>query len=56
MTEITQILSALEEGDPRAAEHLLPLVYEELRRWAAERRAQELPGQTLQATARVHEA
>ena len=56
MTDITRILSAIEQGDPRAAEQLLPLVYEELRKLAAQRMAQEIPGQTLQATALVHEA
>jgi RNA polymerase sigma factor (TIGR02999 family) len=56
MSEVTRILSALEQGEPHAAEQLLPLVYEELRRLAAERMAQERPGQTLQATALVHEA
>ena len=56
MTDITRILSAIEQGDPRAAEQLLPLVYDELRRLAAQRMAQETPGQTLQATALVHEA
>jgi RNA polymerase sigma factor (TIGR02999 family) len=56
MTEVTHILSAIEQGDPSAAEQLLPLVYEELRRLAAQRLAQEKPGQTLQATALVHEA
>jgi RNA polymerase sigma factor (TIGR02999 family) len=56
MNEVTRILSALEQGDPQAAEQLLPLVYEELRRLAAQRMAQEAPGQTLQATALVHEA
>ncbi len=56
MTEVTQILSAIEEGDGRAAERLLPLVYEELRKLAAAKMAQEKPGQTLQATALVHEA
>lgn len=56
MNEITRILSAIEDGDPRAAEHLLPLVYEELRRLAAHKMAQESPGHTLQATALVHEA
>jgi len=56
MTDVTRILSAIEEGDPRAAEQLLPLVYEELRKLAAQRMAQEKPGQTLQATALVHEA
>ncbi len=54
--EILQILSALEEGDPAAAEQLLPLVYEELRQLAGARMAQESPGHTLQATALVHEA
>ncbi len=56
MCEVTRILSAIEGGDPCAAEQLLPLVYEELRRLAAQRLAQEQPGQTLQATALVHEA
>jgi hypothetical protein len=56
MNEITRIFSALERGDPRAAEQLLPLVYGELRRLAGQRLAQEAPGQTLQATALVHEA
>jgi RNA polymerase sigma factor (TIGR02999 family) len=56
MSEVTRILSAIEGGDPRAAELLLPLVYEELRKLAAQRLAQEKPGQTLQATALVHEA
>jgi RNA polymerase sigma factor (TIGR02999 family) len=56
MHEVTRILSAIEQGDPHAAEHLLPLVYEELRQLAAQRLAQEKPGQTLQATALVHEA
>jgi RNA polymerase sigma factor (TIGR02999 family) len=56
MSDITRILSAIEEGDPQAAEQLLPLVYDELRRLAAARLAQEKPGQTLQATALVHEA
>jgi RNA polymerase sigma factor (TIGR02999 family) len=56
MTDVTRILSAIEQGDPRAAEQLLPLVYDELRRLAAQRLAQEKPGQTLQATALVHEA
>ena len=56
MTEVTQILSKIEQGDPSAAEQLLPFVYDELRRLAAERLAQEKPGQTLQATALVHEA
>ena len=56
MTEVTRILSAIEQGDPRAAEQLLPLVYDELRQLAAQKLAQEKPGQTLQATALVHEA
>src|SRR6202171_3187643 len=56
MTEVTRILSAIEQGDPSAAEQLLPLIYEELRKLAAQRMAQEKPGQTLQATALVHEA
>jgi RNA polymerase sigma factor (TIGR02999 family) len=56
MSDVTRILSAIEQGDPHAAEQLLPLVYEELRRLAAEKMAQEQPGQTLQATALVHEA
>jgi RNA polymerase sigma factor (TIGR02999 family) len=56
MHEVTRILSAIEQGDPQAPEQLLPLVYDELRRLAAEKLAQEKPGQTLQATALVHEA
>ena len=56
MTEVTRILTAIEQGDPRAAEQLLPLVYDELRKLAARRLAREKPGQTLQATALVHEA
>jgi RNA polymerase sigma factor (TIGR02999 family) len=56
MSEVTRILSAIEGGDPHAAEHLLPLVYDELRKLAAQRLAQEKPDQTLQATALVHEA
>jgi RNA polymerase sigma factor (TIGR02999 family) len=56
MNEVTRILSDVEQGDPRAAEQLLPLVYEELRKLAAQKLAQEKPGQTLQATALVHEA
>jgi RNA polymerase sigma factor (TIGR02999 family) len=56
MRDVTQILNAIEKGDPSVAEQLLPLVYEELRRLAAEKLAQEKPGQTLQATALVHEA
>jgi RNA polymerase sigma factor (TIGR02999 family) len=55
MNEVTRILSAIEQRDSRAAEQLLPLVYEELRKLAAQRLAQEKPGQTLQATALVHE-
>jgi RNA polymerase sigma factor (TIGR02999 family) len=56
MSEVTQILSAIEGGDPHAAEQLLPLVYDELRKLAAQKLAQERPGQTLEATALVHEA
>jgi RNA polymerase sigma factor (TIGR02999 family) len=56
MNEATCILHAIEQGDPRAAEQLLPLVYDELRRLAAQKLAQERPGQTLQPTALVHEA
>ncbi len=56
MHDVTRILSAIEQGDPSAAEQLLPLVYAELRRLAAQRMAQESPGQTLQGTALVHEA
>src|SRR5436305_10722603 len=56
MSEVTQILSAIEQGHPNAAEQLLPLVYDELRKLAAQKLAQERPGQTLQATALVHEA
>jgi RNA polymerase sigma factor (TIGR02999 family) len=56
MNEVTRILSALEQGDPQAAAQLLPLVYDELRKLAAQKLAQEKPGQTLQATALVHEA
>ena len=56
MSSVTRILSAIEQGDPHAAEQLLPLVYEELRRLAARRLAQEKPGQSLEATALVHEA
>jgi RNA polymerase sigma factor (TIGR02999 family) len=55
MNEVTRILSAIERGDPSAAEQLLPLVYAELRQLAAQKLAQEKPGQTLQATALVHE-
>jgi RNA polymerase sigma factor (TIGR02999 family) len=54
--EVTSILSAIEQGEPQAAERLLPLVYDELRKQAARKLAQERPGQTLQATALVHEA
>jgi RNA polymerase sigma factor (TIGR02999 family) len=56
MSDVTRILSAIEQGDPHAAEELLPLVYDELRKLAAQRLAQEKPGHTLQATALVHEA
>jgi RNA polymerase sigma factor (TIGR02999 family) len=56
MTNVTHILSAVEQGDPQAAEQLLPLVYDELRKLAAQKLGQEKPGQTLQATALVHEA
>jgi RNA polymerase sigma factor (TIGR02999 family) len=56
MSDVTRILSQIEQGDPRAAEKLLPLVYDELRKLAAVKLAQERPGQTLQATALVHEA
>jgi RNA polymerase sigma factor (TIGR02999 family) len=56
MADVTQILNAIEGGDPHAAEKLLPLVYDELRSLAAQKLAQEKPGQTLQATALVHEA
>ena len=56
MTPVTRILNALEQGDPQAAEQLLPLVYDELRKLAAQKLAQEKPGQTLQSTALVHEA
>jgi RNA polymerase sigma factor (TIGR02999 family) len=56
MTEVTRILSAIQDGDPRASDQLLPLVYDELRQLATQRLAQEKPGQTLQATALVHEA
>jgi RNA polymerase sigma factor (TIGR02999 family) len=56
MADVTQILSRIESGDPSAAEQLLPLVYNELRKLAAQRLTQEKPGQTLQATALVHEA
>jgi RNA polymerase sigma factor (TIGR02999 family) len=56
MSDVTHILSAIEQGDPHAAEQLLPLVYDELRKLAAQKLAQEKPGQTLEATALVHEA
>jgi RNA polymerase sigma factor (TIGR02999 family) len=56
MSEVTRILSAIEQGDPRAADQLLPLVYDELRQLAAQKLAHEKPGQTLQPTALVHEA
>lgn len=56
MSDVTQILSQIEQGDPNAAEELLPLVYEELRKLATRRMAEENPGQTLQSTALVHEA
>src|SRR5258708_887928 len=56
MNDVTRILSAVEQGDPHAAEKLLPLVYDELRKLAAQKLDQEKPGQTLQATALVHEA
>src|SRR5262245_16732286 len=56
MTDVTRVLSAIEQGDPSAAEQLLPLVYDELRKLASQRLAHEKPGQTLQATALVHEA
>jgi RNA polymerase sigma factor (TIGR02999 family) len=56
MSEVTRILSAIEAGDPHAPEQLLPLVYDELRKLAAQRLAQEKPGQTLEATGLVHEA
>jgi RNA polymerase sigma factor (TIGR02999 family) len=56
MSDVTRILSAIEQGDPHAAEQLLPLVYDELRKLAAAKLAQEMPGQSLQATALVHEA
>jgi len=56
MTEVTRILEQIQQGDPNAADQLLPLVYDELRKLAAQKMAQEAPGQTLQATALVHEA
>jgi DNA-directed RNA polymerase specialized sigma24 family protein len=56
MPDVTQLLNAIDAGDPHAAEQLLPLVYEELRKLAAAKLAHEKPGQTLDATALVHEA
>src|SRR5262245_35022999 len=56
MNDVSRLLSDIEQGDPQAADRLLPLVYDELRKLAAQRLAQEKPGQTLQATALVHEA
>ena len=56
MSDVTQILNRAQQGDPKAAEELVPLVYEELRKLAAAKMAQQSPGQTLQATALVHEA
>src|SRR5262245_62122063 len=56
MNDVTRIVSAIEQGDPRAADQLLPLVYDQLRELAMQRLAHEKPGQTLQATALVHEA
>ena len=56
MSEVTRILSAVAQGDPHAASQLLPLVYDELRKLAAQKLARETPGQTLQPTALVHEA
>jgi RNA polymerase sigma factor (TIGR02999 family) len=56
MSDVTRILKSIEDGDPKASEELLPLVYDELRKLAAARMAQEKPGQTLQATALVHDA
>ena len=56
MTDVTRILNAIEQGEAKAADELLPLIYEELRLLAAQKMSQELPGQTLQATALVHEA
>ena len=56
MSDVTQILSAIEQGDPSAGDQLLPMVYEELRKLAAQKMVQEKPGQTLQATGLVHEA
>lgn len=56
MSDVIRILSQIEQGDPQSAEKLLPLVYDELRKLAAVKLAQEKPGQTLQATVRVHDA
>jgi len=56
MTEVTRILSAIEDGDPSAAEQLFPLVYDELRRLARQKLSREQPGQTIDATGLVHEA
>ena len=56
MSDVTRILAAIERGDVRAVDELFPLVYQELRQLAAQRMSKELPGQTLQATALVHEA
>ena len=56
MSDVTRILSAIERGDPQVSEQLLPLVYEELRRLAAQRMVHETPGQTIQSTGLVHEA
>src|SRR4051794_35785468 len=56
INDVTRLLSAIEQGDPQAADRLLPLVYDELRRLAAQKLAREAPGQTLQATALVHDA
>src|SRR5579864_7224220 len=56
MNDVTRVLSAIEQGDPHAAGELLPLVYDELRKMAAQKMNQEKPGQTLEATALVHEA
>ena len=56
MSDVTRILSAIEQGDPKGPEQLLPLVYDELRKLAAQRLAKEAPGQTLQPTDLVHEA
>src|SRR5881227_2089288 len=56
MNDVTRILSAIEQGDPHAAEQLLPLVYDQLRKLAAQKMVREAPGQTFQATALVHEA